>query len=102
VRTLAACAPQFRVQIAAVALICRKSPDAVFALWSDYARRCENFDQSPILGEFLHWHAKELGSDNPAQLVDAAREAEARAYGWQPVEAPITNPIGFNVETAAR
>lgn len=32
------------------------TPDELYALWKDYAKKCTAYDQSPVTSEFLLWN----------------------------------------------
>jgi len=62
--------PAFRAKIGLIADIAGMTPLDVYSLWLEYSRKCSDYDQSAILGEFVDWHCDELGGDTAA-LRDA-------------------------------
>lgn len=72
-RTLNDCAEGFRAEIQALAAVAGMTPDQVFGLWQEYARRCSMGDQSAVMFEFIQWYAADMGG-NQAALQDAVRE----------------------------
>ncbi len=77
-RTLIQCAPGFQAEIQALAAVAKMDPEQVYALWRKYDTRCTNYDQSPVISEFVSWYAVELGGDQLA-LVQALQKARNEA-----------------------
>lgn len=52
--------PEFRAWLAEVGKPSGKTPEQVWVLWRNYAKTCEDFDQSPVEFEFLEWYKADL------------------------------------------
>lgn len=63
--------PNFQATLSRIASVARKDAIEVFALWRDYSDRCQSYDQSALVGEFIQWYSADLGGD-----VEALRQAE--------------------------
>lgn len=70
-RFAATCA-EFQANIERISSVSNLSPLAVFALWREYSKQCDTYDQSAILGEFVEWYKSKLGGN-----IDALRTATA-------------------------
>lgn len=66
----------FQAKINAIAKVANMTGDEVFALWRKYSAQCTNYDQSPVMFEFVQWYAAELGGNQRA-LQDALDQIEA-------------------------
>jgi len=55
--------PAFRAKIGLIAEIANMTPLDVYSLWLEYSRKCSDYDQSALIGEFVDWHCDELGGD---------------------------------------
>lgn len=47
---------EFIATIESLALLNEKSEDEIYGLWRKYCADCHNFDQSPIVSEFIEWN----------------------------------------------
>ncbi len=69
-------APAFQAQINALGIVANMTGEEVYALWRKYSAQCTNYDQSPVMFEFVQWYAAELGGNQRA-LQDALDQIEA-------------------------
>ena len=72
-RTLNQCAASFQAEIRALAAAAKMDPEQVYALWRKYDARCTNYDQSPVMSEFVSWYAAEMGGDQLALVLALQR-----------------------------
>jgi hypothetical protein len=68
--------PDFQRKIKAIALQAGLAPSEVYEYWQQYSRQCTNYDQSPVMSEFISWYENELGGDRLA-LQNALDEMAA-------------------------
>lgn len=68
-------AQSFQAAIGRIATAVNWSKWDVYALWLEYAETCRNCDQSPVLFEFIQWHAKEMGVTSNHAGLRAAIQA---------------------------
>lgn len=58
--------PNFQRRINALASASEKPAEEIYARWRVYSAKCDSFDQSPILGEFVQWNEDFLGGNKAA------------------------------------
>lgn len=55
--------PDFQRKINTIASVAGLTGAEVYEYWQQYSRQCTNYDQSPVLSEFITWYENELGGD---------------------------------------
>ncbi len=60
----------FRDYVDGLAAVHGKSVEQVYRWWLEYAERCDNCDQSPVLFEFEQWYAEKLACTCHPMAVD--------------------------------
>lgn len=68
--------PDFQRKIKAIASQAGLTAPEVYEYWQQYSRQCSNYDQSPVMSEFINWYENELGGDRLA-LQNALDEVAA-------------------------
>lgn len=53
--------PDFQRKINAIAKVAELTGAEVYEYWQQYCRQCTNYDQSPVISEFIVWYTFELG-----------------------------------------
>lgn len=54
----------FQARIKRIAAAADLESAAVFALWKEYSKNCQNSDQSALLAEFVEWYKEKLGGNS--------------------------------------
>jgi hypothetical protein len=55
--------PDFQRKIKAISVVAGLTCAEVYEYWQQYSRQCTNYDQSPVMHEFINWYENELGGD---------------------------------------
>lgn len=59
-------AENFQKLMARIAEVAKLTTMEVYALWREYSETCRNYDQSPVLFEFIQWNEARLGGNRDA------------------------------------
>ena len=57
---LARTCADFQAEIDELARTYRKAKSVIYAWWLEYCEDCRNYDQSPVMSEFVVWYRSRL------------------------------------------